>query len=88
MNGKVKYIFVGRQLSISSEHRHIRVSHQIGQKARNSEGFSVPGRENGYCLDARQTLILNDNYLKWCTSNYSLLYTVHTIVLFIGCIHY
>ena len=41
MYGKVKYIFVGRQLSIGSEHRHIRVSHQIGHKARNSEGFSA-----------------------------------------------
>ena len=47
MYGKVKYIFVGRQLSIGPEHRRMRVSHQIGQKARNSEGLSVP-RENGY----------------------------------------
>ena len=30
----------------------MRVSHQIGQKVRNSEGLSVPGRENGYCLGA------------------------------------
>ena len=27
---------------------------------RNSKGFSVPGRENGYCLDAHQTPIFND----------------------------
>ena len=41
----------------------MRVSHQIEQKARNSDGFSVPGRENGYCLDTRQTPIFNDIYL-------------------------
>ena len=68
MYGKVKYIFVGRQLSIGLEHRCMRVSHQIGQKARHSEGFSVPGRENGYCLDARQTPILNDIYLIFLIS--------------------
>ena len=68
MYGKVKYIFVRRQLSIGSEHRHMRVSHQIGQKVRNSEGFSVPDRENGYCLDARQTPILNDIYLIFLIS--------------------
>ena len=56
MYGKVKYMFVRWQLSI-------RISHQIGQKARNSKGFSVPGRENGYCSDACQTLIFNDIYL-------------------------
>ena len=44
------------------------VSHYIGQKARNSEGFSVPGRENGYCLDARQMPILNDIYLIFLIS--------------------
>ena len=68
MYGKVKYIFVGRQLIIGSEYRHMRVSHQIGHKARNSEGFSVPGRENGYCLDARQTPIMNDIYLIFLIS--------------------
>ena len=68
MYGKVKYIFVGRQLSIGSEHRHMRVSHQIGQNARNGEGFSVPGRENEYGLDARQTSILNDIYFIFLIS--------------------
>ena len=44
MYGKVIYIyiyiFVGRQLSIGPEHRPMRV-HQIGKKARNSEGSWV-----------------------------------------------
>ena len=53
MYGKVKYIFVGRQLSIGPEHRRIRVSHQIGQKARNSEELSVPREKTGICLEAR-----------------------------------
>ena len=67
------------------------VSHQI--EARNSEGFSVPGREHGYCLDVRQTPILNDIYLiflllfEWCVSNHLLLYIPHTLFSYLLAIY-
>ena len=51
-----------------AEHRRMHVSHQIVQKAKNSDGLC--------CLDVRQTPILNDIYLiflflfEWCVRNH------------------
>ena len=57
----------------TAEHRlgasaHSCFSSDRSEGYRNSEGFSTPGRENGYCLDARQTLIMNDIYLIFLIS--------------------
>ena len=43
----------------------MRISHQIGQKAKHNEGLSVPREKTGICLDARQTPIFNDIYLNF-----------------------